>query len=380
LPASPGDGTPEFVLTLASALVRRGVRVTVLAPRTPNSARHEVVADVRVQRFRYFPRRWERLADGAIMANLRAHPAQLIQVLPLVVCFQLAALRIVLRERPDVVHAHWIVPAGLVARLLRIATRTPYVVTAHGADAYTMRGATARRVKAFVLTGAKATVPVSHDIAAVLRPLGPVRPPMPMGVEVAQIRADLGCRRPERDRILFVGRLVEKKGVDVLLRAAAELPRAVVVVAGGGPLESDLASLADTLGIGDRVELLGTVRRTEVVAQLARASVLALPSRVGAGGDQDGVPVVLAEAVAAGVPVVASDLGGLGEYLTDGETGRLVRPGSISELASALAEMLDDPDAAARLARRASDDLLPLLTIDRTAEAYLEEFAREPKP
>jgi colanic acid/amylovoran biosynthesis glycosyltransferase len=346
----------------------------VLAPRTPNAAREELIEGVHVRRFAYFPRRWERLADGAIMANLRAHPTQAVQVLPLVVAFLFSAFLLVVRERPQVIHAHWIVPAGVIARLLFLVSRTPYIVTAHGADAYTLTGQLPRAIKRSVLRSSSAVIPVSADIGRVLSDVGPTRTPVPMGVDVARIRSEVGDRRPEPGRVLFVGRLVEKKGVDVLLRATARLPNALVVIAGGGPLKSELKHLADQLGVLRRAEFLGPVPRSEVMRQLARASVMALPSQVGAGGDQDGVPVVLAEAIAAGVPVVASALGGLAEYLSDGKTGRLVPPGSVTELAAALASVLDDPGIARGFADAAGMEVLPALTVEHTADVYLTEL------
>jgi colanic acid/amylovoran biosynthesis glycosyltransferase len=370
-PATPGDGTPEFVLTLASRLARSGCAITVLAPRTPGAVRTEVIDGVRVRRFRYFPRRWERLADGAIMANLRAHPLQALQVLPLVVTFLFSALITVRRQRPQVMHAHWIVPAGVVARIVHLFTRLPYIVTVHGADAYTLRGRGARAIKRSVMKHAHATIPVSGDIGTVLSDLGSIKPAVPMGVDADRIRAEVGHRRPEPGRVLFVGRLVEKKGVDVLLHAMAAVPQASVVIAGGGPLEASLKDLAQQLGIAERVEFLGAVSRNEVMHQMGRASVVTLPSRVGAGGDQDGVPVVLGEAIAAGVPVIVSGLGGLGEYLTDGKTGGVVSPGSGPDLATALVAVLGDPDAAARFAEAAAAEVLPTLTIEHTSAAYL---------
>ncbi len=126
-PARAGDGTPEFVLTLSAALAASGAQVTAVVPRVPGGAANEVIDGVRVRRFAYFPRWFEGLDYGAIMANLRAHPWRILEVPPLMLAFTAAALRQVRRERPDVVHAHWIVPGGLIARLVLAFARVPYV-------------------------------------------------------------------------------------------------------------------------------------------------------------------------------------------------------------------------------------------------------------
>ena len=374
-PAVAGDGTPEFVLTLSGALARAGAEVTAVVPRVPGAAPNEVVDGVRVRRFGYFPRRWEDLAHGAIMPNLRAKPARWLQVAPLVLAFQLAAIRAVRRERPHVVHAHWILPAGIVAMLLRRTTKLPYVITVHGADAYTLRSGLALRIKRAVVRRAAATVPVSTAIGNEVAKLGPVSAAVPMGVDVESIRAAVGVRRPEPGRVLFVGRLVEKKGVNVLLSAAAEVPAARIVIVGDGPIAPELRAQAASLGIADRVEFLGARSRAEVMAELARAAVVTLPSQVGAGGDQDGVPVVLGEAMAAGVPVVASDIGGLAEYVSDGETGRLVPPGAVPELATALGELVADPNAAEKLAVAASERMAGSLDLAYVEKRYSRVLA-----
>ncbi|MCL2781241.1 MAG: glycosyltransferase [Actinomycetia bacterium] len=369
-PARAGDGTPEFVLTLSSALAAHGAQVTAIVPRVPRGARQELIDGVRVQRFAYFPRRFEGLANGAIMPNLRAHRWRWLEAGPLAIAFMLATARQVRRERPDVIHAHWIVPAGLVAWVLRRTTGVPYVVTAHGADAYTLRGGATRRLKRAVLRRASATIPVSAAIGEQLRQIGPVSPAIPMGIDVARIATEVGQRRPEPGRVLFVGRLADKKGVDILIQAAARVRPVSVVVIGDGPTRAGLEALANRIGMTDRVRFLGALPRQGVMDEFARAAAAAIPSRVAADGDQDGVPVVLGEAMAAGVPVVATDLGGLGEYVSDGENARVVAPGSVDELAAALDDLVKHPDAAEALARCASARLADTLDLGHISAQY----------
>jgi glycosyltransferase involved in cell wall biosynthesis len=368
-PVVAGDGTPEFVLTLSAELARRGHRVTVLVPRVAGGADREVVQGVQVRRFGYFPRRWENLADGAIMPNLRQRPIRWLQAPSLVVSFWWAARREVRRTQADVVHAHWVVPAGLIARLLR----RPYLITAHGADAYTLRGAPFAWLKRSALAHASVTVPVSEAIGAELRALGgEVSEAVPMGSDFDAIEAEIGGRRPVPGRIVMVGRLVDKKGVDVLLRAMAGLPQATARIIGDGPRRADLERLAAELGVADRVEFVGKQPRRGVLDALATAAVVALPSKVGEGGDTDGVPVVLSEAVAAGVPVVVSDAGGLGEHVHDGVNGRLVPAGSVERLQAALRDVIADPEHAEAMAVVAREQMVGKLGLDAVGRRYAE--------
>ncbi len=217
---------------------------------------------------------------------------------------------------------------------------------------------------------AAATVPVSTAIGRELGRLGQVTDPIPMGVDVHRIKAEAGERRPEPGRVLFVGRLVEKKGVDVLLRALGDVPSSRLIVVGDGPRRADLELQAAAAGLARRVVFRGQQPRAEVMAELARAAVVAIPSQVGAGGDQDGTPVVLGEAMAAGVPVVVSDIGGLTDHVLDGRTGRVVPAGSAEALARALSDLLDHPERAATLAAAASSAIIGTLDLGSVRDRY----------
>ena len=146
--------------------------------------------------------------------------------------------------------------------------------------------------------------------------------------------------------ILSVGRLVEKKGTDVLLEALARLPASLhwrLVHAGGGPLKEKLARQARRLGIAGRVEWRGARTQVELLAEYRAADLFALASRVARDGDRDGLPNVLAEAQSQELACVATNVSGIPELIEDGETGLLVAPESPEEFSRALASLIADP-------------------------------------
>ena len=355
-PAAPGDGTPGFVRDLA------GVEATefdtvVLVPRVPGAPRTELVDDGkggswRIERFAYFPRRFEDLADGAIIENLRAKPARLLQV-PCFLLFEALALRRLVRtHRPDVLHVHWIVPQGVVALL--VARGVPWLVTTLGGDVYALRDPLSLRLKRAVLTRAAAVTTMNVDMRQRLLALGaPVDATLvlPMGADVDGVRATGAGVTRSPGRVLFVGRLVEKKGLAFLLEALRAVPGDWSLdVVGDGPLRPDLEARA----AGLPVRFLGQATKDDLARAYAGCDVVVAPSVPAASGDQDGLPVALLEAMSAGCPVVASRIAGIDEAVVDGETGLLVPPGDAPALAAALIRLLGDPELRDRLGAAAS--------------------------
>jgi glycosyltransferase involved in cell wall biosynthesis len=371
LPAQPGDGTPEFVLSLSRSLAR-SFRITILSPRVRGARSDESIGGLRIYRFPYFPRRWEGLADGAILSNLSAQRWRLVEAPFLVISFAWHALRLVRREKPDAVHAHWIVPAGLVALFLKKVRGTPYVLTVHGADAYGLQGRAFERLKRLIVKHAHAVSPVSGDIATRFgfSPEETRRFVVPMGVEFDDIERMVGERTPIQGRLLFVGRLAEKKGVDVLIRAIADVPEAALRIVGDGPERPRLERLADEFGVRERVEFLGQVPRTGVLDEFRSAQALVIPSRIARSGDREGTPVVMAEAMAAGVPIIASRLGGLAEHIVSEVTGALVEPDSAPDLSEGIRRAMQDGEALEGWARAARDAMRETLDIGVTASRY----------
>jgi glycosyltransferase involved in cell wall biosynthesis len=160
-------------------------------------------------------------------------------------------------------------------------------------------------------------------------------------------RAVVAEHRDGGQRVLFVGRLVELKGLAGLIEALARLadrhPDTVLTVVGDGPDRSRFEALARRRGVADRVRFVGYRPADEVAELLGRVDVFALPSYA------EGVPVSLMEAMAAGVPVVATQVGGVSELVEDGVSGHVLRPGDTDQLTDALDRLLSDPGWRARL-------------------------------
>jgi glycosyltransferase involved in cell wall biosynthesis len=151
-----------------------------------------------------------------------------------------------------------------------------------------------------------------------------------------------------RLRALGVGRLVEKKGFDVLVEACGilrsrEVPFEAVIVGEHGEHEAEIRRRIEALGLGDSVSLAGPMEQSKLYEEYRRAGVFCLPCRVLDNGDRDGIPNVLMEAMACGLPVVTTPVSGIPEIIRDGVNGCLVPPDDPAALADALMRIDADP-------------------------------------
>jgi glycosyltransferase involved in cell wall biosynthesis len=381
LPRWPDDTEPRFVLDLCQAL-GGAYQILVLAPHCSGARREESWDGIQVRRFRYFPEWGERLAyEGGILPNLRRRP-WLWPLVPLFMAALVLAIARALRERPvALIHAHWLVPQGLAARIAtRVARRTvPLVCTAHGADVFGMNGRLARVLQRWVAGGSACVGVVSGALGEELARRGVERGRLrvlPMGVAVQHSVPDPATRTP--DLIAFAGRMVGKKGVDVLLEAVALLaagrPRLRLCLAGGGPELDQYRALAAARGLADRVEFLGAVPQPRVRELFERAAVAAMPSVTAPGGDAEGLGLVMIEAMAAGCPVVVTDLPVVRGVIRPGENGLVFPERDAAALADALRRLLDDRALASALAARARQDIASRFSWSAVGGAYAAVF------
>ena len=385
LPRWAGDSTTPFVLHLAADLRGLGWDVACLAPHAEGAAVREQLEGVPIERFRYL---WPPSAEtvcysGGALVNLRRSRANQAKLPALVAAEWASVARRVARGRYDLVHAHWLLPQGLVATAP--PRRTPVVVTAHGGDVFGLRGRALARAKRLALERADAVTANSSFTEAALRRLAPGLGEVariPMGVDVsppdpheaAALRAR--HRRGNGPLVVFAGRLVEEKGVDDLLRALARCPGASALVLGEGQDRTALERLATELDLDDRVTFGGWAAPASVAAALAAADVVAAPSREGPDGWVEAQGLTVVEAMAAGTPVVATRSGGVGDAVVDGETGLLVDERSPDQLAAAIERLANDRALAARCVergRRLAEDRFSRRT---TAEAFSALFER----
>ena len=351
-PRWPGDTDPPFVYHLCRGLAD-AFDVHVLAPHHSGCATEETRDGIRIHRYRYAPGALQQLAyDGGLLRRIKQHPLRALLLPGFFLGQWLALLRLQRRYRFRLVHAHWIIPQGIVAAL---AGRR-FLLTSHGGDLFALDGAPLRWLKRLVVSRAEAITVVSAAMVAPCRELGAAPEKIhvqPMGVDPTATFVP-PTAPAARSGLLYVGRLVEKKGVTVLLEALSllrdeglTLPLTLI---GDGPDRRALERQAADSGIAGQVSFLGALRNEDLPAYYQQAAIFVLPSIISADGDQEGLGLVSVEAMACGCAVVASDLPAVRDVVRDRENGLLVAQNSPAALAAALRELADDTALRERLA------------------------------
>ncbi len=257
------------------------------------------------------------------------------------------------------VHAHMAHVPASIAMLLALQLGVPFSLTGHAVDIFSQRTLLRTKLKRAAFC---ACISEWHHrfYQELLADSGKPAleehrlPVIRCGVDVAEFSPP-ASRPPGPLRIVTVGRLIEKKGFDLLLHALAEqpanMPEYHCTIMGGGEQAQALESLRDRLKLQGKVDFTGPVPNHEVRERLQAADLFVLPCRIAKSGDRDGIPVVLMEAMASGVPVIAGDIPSIRELVAHEHSGLLVAPESGAELGAAITRMLRDDEARDRMAR-----------------------------
>jgi glycosyltransferase involved in cell wall biosynthesis len=375
-PRFAGDPAGAFVARIAEGAAARGHQVEVVAPHAPGTATTEHVAGLRLHRFRYGPEALERVAyTGNLHQNTLLSPLPALAFPVFLLAFARAVRAAVVRFRPDIIHAHWWMPGGWFASRERL----PYLITCHGSDIRLLErnNLIRRSARGTFMRAARVTTVskfLADDIVKLLPEVAPKVVVTPMPVDVTRFLEGQSATKADPPRILYAGNLVQSKGVDVLLRAVADLGRRGVAcqlkILGEGPAQSSLQALATQLGIGSQVRWGRFVPQVQMPAEYGASTVTVLPTR----GSAEGLGLVLVEALLAGSAVVGTPAGGIPEVVRHEATGLLARDGDAVDLANQIQRLLVDAPLRDRLARAGKELVLRTYSPESTIERFLELY------
>lgn len=350
-PRWEGDTEPRFVLDLSKQL-RKYFDVTVLAPAAPGAREKEILEGVKVLRYHYFPvHKWETLCyPGAIVPRIKEKKIRVLLVPFLFAGLFFKLLRI--KSHFDCVHAHWIIPQGIVQSFVGM----PYIVTGHGGDVTSLNKGIIKKLKLRCLMKADKITVVSNALKKEVEALchrNDVKI-ISMGCDTTRFdkkyRVENYFHQGEKPVVLFVGRLAEKKGVTYLIEAMKNIDAKLVIV-GDGPLKNDLMQQAAPQK--DKICFMGSRTHEELIKIYASADVFVAPSITAADGDKEGLGLVLLEAMASGLPVIGSNSGGIPEIVHDGENGFLTREKDSKAIAQKINALLTNKEGYEKMSENA---------------------------
>lgn len=370
------DTIPQFIYELSKEITKEDFETIVLAPHHHGAKRKETMSGVTVYRYPYFlPKKYQSLCyDGGIIESIKNNPLSLIQVPFLLVSLVVHTLLITKKENIDVINSHWLVPNGLVGAMVSSVMDIPHVLTLHAGGVLGLQKIKFhQKISTFVNNRTDMVLPVSSHIYDNFTEMlqGNTTPTedrfqiQPMGAHIQNYEVFSKDERvTEKEdnefKLLFVGRLAEKKGIKYLLDSVKMLESQLddsfcLTIVGTGPLEDELHAYMAEKGVGDYVEFTGWVSDDELRHHYTSSDCVVVPSIETASGDTEGMPTVIAEAFAAGNPVIATNVGGIPDVVIDGENGYIVEQQDPNALADCIQQLIDNSHLKQELATKAAE-------------------------
>ena len=381
------DAEVPWLRTSVAHLKQAGVEIQVLAPAYKGLKSHEIDG-VKVNRFRYAPAGWEFLTheEGA-PSKMASKPWLQLLAIPYIISGFFKCIKICRKFRPDVIHAHWPFPHAYIALGAAKLFRIPLVLNFHGAELLLIRKKKwVKPLLKFAIGQAQAVFANSSFTAGKIKALRNVDvewSPYGTTLESGNASGDEIAPHPinGKFKILFVGRHIERKGICYLIEAAKYLPRDQfeIRIVGIGDLTDKLKTQATEVSMTpDAAEIIftGKLSPEELANEYKTANVFTLPAIVDSKGDTEGLGVVLIEAMELGLPVVASNVGGIPDVVVDGVSGILVPEKDPQALANAYTRLATDPELLKQLLAGAQKRIAECFTWSKIVERQIAVYEK----
>jgi len=341
----------------------------------------------------FFPNRFQKLCyEGGIFESIQLNPLLALQLPFLFMSMFFYAAKTVHSKDIDLIHTHWLVPAGLIGALLSKVTAIPHVMTLHAGGVLGVQRIPLNSIVCnFAYRNTNSFVPVSKYIQSKFEDMVTCREKsseakftiQPMCADAShyedydkeQLRDKLGF---QQDVVgLFVGNFVTNKGIQYLVDAVERLDVEdnlfQLVMVGTGPLENRITKQVSNSKSANRIELTGFVSKERLNKLYVAADFVVVPSIVDSAGNTEGMPTVISEAFVSRTPVIASDVGGIADVVNDEENGYLVEQKRSDQLAQRMESLIGDPALSERLTKNAKETGKEL-TWEHCAQTYLRIY------
>lgn len=376
------DSTPAFVQDFTGHIASSLGSIHVLAPHFEGAARRETRGNIYIHRYRYFlPTRLQDIAyNGGGISKIKATPIYVLKLGGLLLSQFFSAMYLIFVKRIDVINAHWLIPQGFLGAILKFLTGRKLVITVHGSDVFALNGRLFKSCKRFALKHADVVVVNSSATLEACQELYGDREYLviPMGIDTGKFART----QPSKDiikkyklsdfTILFVGRLSKEKGIAHLVKAAGKLKKQgkkfTLLIVGDGPERTNIEAVISEQNLKDDVVFAGWIENTHLVGFYNSVDILVGPSL------HEALGLVFIEAAACGLPVIATNTGGIKDIVIDNETGYLVKEPSADLLTEKLAFLMENPSVLERFSKNSRKYVLEKFSWQRTDREYSRLF------
>lgn len=369
-----------FVHRLMKEISKQGHEVNVLAPYAGDKTEY-LLDGVYVQKFNYFyPKRFQKLAGrSGMIDNVKEGFFVKIQFLSFIIFNVIHSCRKL--KDMDVVHVQWPIPNGLGAVFLKWRYKIPSVSTVYGEEVYLSTRYHIAHILKFLLNRSCDIVTISNATYKACLNMGLSENKLsiiPFGVDTSFYRPLNFTKDEKIFQILSVGYLIERKGFMYLISSIKEVIKVhknvKLRIVGSGPQEQQLKNHISKLNLEDHVEIFGNVSDVELLNMYNFSDLFILPSIVDSQGNTEGLGVVLIEAMACGLPVIGSNIGGITDIIQDGENGLLVNQKDIHELSKSINKLIENPDLKEKIARKGYQNVQIKFSWKKIAQEYIYHY------
>ena len=364
-PRWKNDSSPRFVYDLSENLGSK-YKIIVLVPHYRDAKKKEIMGKLEVRRFAYFkPESLQKLCyGGGIIPNMKHSFLAKMQMPLLILSEFFASYSIIKKEHINMLHAHWMLPQGLVGVLLKKLCKVPLLVTVHGSDLFPLKNKFFKRLQCFVIGNCDSITVNSEATKKEITHRFPQHSSkiviIPMGVNVNLFKK-MKVQKPKKYTknkiLLFVGRLSDQKGLQYLVDSMVDLVRydkhIKLLVIGEGPYEKILRKRINSKDVENHVEFLGSIPTNKVAEYHNFADIFILPSLSNKTGTE-ALGLSLLEAMASGCAVIGTNVGGISFAIKEGYNGLLVRQKDSHALSHAVITLLKNKGKSLNMGKNAA--------------------------
>ncbi|NHI93602.1 MAG: glycosyltransferase family 4 protein [Candidatus Lokiarchaeota archaeon] len=388
-PRYPNDYIAPFLFELFNEIKQLKHEVVILAPQMKDASRFQKINNLEIIRINYSndPKK-QVLGDGFLAEHLKESNSNKFNLAKFMIKTLRRALNLHKKNNFDLIHTQWVFPMGFFGLILKYIINRPLIITVHGAGVFLAKKYSF--LKPFIkLSLKKADLIIfnssntrieSIKIQNKIKNEKIIHP----GINIERFTSYNIPTHPDRelfeknDVILTIGRLIERKGFQYLIKAMKKLSTTLqnikLIIIGTGPLENKLKELVKKLNLQGQIFFLGEVKGEYIPYFYANSKLFVLPSIIDKEGDTEGLGIVLLEAMASGVPVIGTNVGGINDIIKHKHNGLLVKQKKPKEIAEAIEKILKDKNLSKELSLNALNTIKKNFKWSKIANMTLKEY------